>query len=76
MNYLRFIEQAKTDYEGIPSRIAYHEDHFGECHVIIENSLPNEGKFYLDWIGAEFASEPDEFGDEMPFENLKWMKIT
>jgi oxalate decarboxylase/phosphoglucose isomerase-like protein (cupin superfamily) len=75
MTHARFIEQARSDYIGVPSRIAHCTDNFGEHHVIIENSLPNGGKIYLDWIGAEFASEPDEFGDEMPFKNLRWRKI-
>ena len=30
---------------------------------------------YLDWIGAEHADQPDEFGDEAPFPNLKWAYV-
>lgn len=71
----RFIDQARKDYMGEPHRIARCQDKYGEQHVIIEMVLSHGQKHYLDWIGAEFAREPDEFGDEPPFQRLKWKKI-
>lgn len=67
----RFLEQA-ADYQGTPSRIAQHYDECGELHVILEMELGGGDVYYLDWIGGEYAPEPDEFGDEVPFSNLKW----
>lgn len=69
----RFIEQAK-DYMGTPYRIARCHDRYGEQHVIIENRLDNGDAFWLDWIGAEYAPEPDEY-DVVPFSALKWKKL-
>lgn len=66
----RYIEQAKADYEGEPLAIAEHWDRYDEHHVIVRMS----SGYYLDWIGAEYAEEPDEF-DEEPFENLHWRAI-
>lgn len=66
----RFIDQARADYQGKPKRIARGHDKYGEAHVVIEMS----SGYYLDWIGAEYASEPDEF-DEKPFTGLKWTPI-
>lgn len=71
----RFIEQARADYLGKPKRIARCQDRYGEEHVVIEMVLDNEDVHYLDWIGAEHADQPDEFGDEAPFSNLKWSYI-
>lgn len=66
----RYIEQAKADYEGKPVAIADHWDQYDEHHVIVKMS----SGYYLDWIGAEYAEEPDEF-DEEPFNNLEWRAI-
>ena len=71
----RFIEQARADYQGKPKRIARCQDHYGEAHVVIEMVLDNGDVHYLDWIGAEHADQPDEFGDEAPFSNLKWAYV-
>lgn len=58
MNYSqRFIDQARRDYEGVPEAIAFTTDAHGEKHVVIRMS----SGYYLDWIGAELASEPDEW---------------
>jgi hypothetical protein len=67
----RYIEQA-ADYEGTPVAIATHYDQYDEYHVIIK--MQDDATYYLDWIGGEYAPEPDEF-DELPFENLHWQKI-
>lgn len=66
----RYIDQAKSDYDGKPIAMAEHWDQYDEHHVIIKMS----SGFYLDWIGGEYAEEPDEF-DREPFDNLKWNKI-
>ena len=71
----RFIEQARADYQGKPKRIARCQDRYGEAHVVIEMVLDNGDVHYLDWIGAEHADQPDEFGDEAPFPNLKWAYV-
>jgi len=65
----RYIEQA-ADYEGVPVAITSHWDHYDEHHVIIKMS----SGYYLDWIGGEYAEEPDEF-DDAPFEGLHWTPI-
>jgi hypothetical protein len=69
---IRFITQA-GGYVGTPHRIA-RCGHRGESHVIIENKLLDGSCFYLNWIGAEYADEPDEY-EEMPFKGLKWTAI-
>lgn len=66
----RFIAQARADYAGEPKRIARCQDRCGEEHVIIEMT----SGYWLDWIGAELAPEPDEF-DELPFTGLKWTAV-
>jgi hypothetical protein len=66
----RYIAQAREDYEGEPVAIATHYDQYDEVHVIVKMS---DG-YYLDWIGGEYAEEPDEFDTE-PFKNLKWRAI-
>ena len=71
----RFIKQARDDYAGIPKRIARCRDKYHEEHVVIEMALDNGDVHYLDWIGAEYADSPDEFGDELPFPNLKWAYV-
>lgn len=71
----RFIQQARDNYQGEPKRIARCRDQYNEEHVIIEMVLANGDVHYLDWIGAEYAESPDEFGDELPFPNLKWSHI-
>ena len=78
----RYINQARRDYAGKPKRIAWCMDKCGETHVIIEMALDNGDVHYLDWIGADYADQPDEFtgpegfcGDEVPFSNLKWSYI-
>ena len=68
----RYLTQA-NDYEGKAVRIAEHHDQYDEYHVIIEMST-DSGPFWLDWIGGEYAAEPDEF-DEAPFENLNWKSV-
>lgn len=78
----RFIAQARADYQGKPKRIARCRDRYGEEHVVIEMVLDKStgpwscgDVYYLDWIGAEHADQPDEFGDEAPFPNLKWAYV-
>ena len=71
----RFIAQARADYLGKPKRIARCQDRYDEVHVVIEMVLDNGDVHYLDWIGAEHADQPDEFGDEAPFPNLKWAYV-
>lgn len=70
----RFIQQARAEYAGEPRRIARCRDDAGEEHVIIEMKEGSRPAFWLDWIGAELAEEPDEW-DELPFSGLKWKKI-
>lgn len=53
----RFIEQARKDYMGTPEAIAFTTDACGEKHVVIRMS----SGYYLDWIGAEYADQPDEW---------------
>lgn len=67
-----FLEQAKQ-YQGAPTRIAYHTDAAGEYHVIIEMCYKKRS-YWLDWIGGEYAEEPDEFEEE-PFNNLNWRAV-
>lgn len=69
----RFIDQARSEYQGEPKRIARCLDRCGETHVIIEMT----SGYYLDWIGAEFAPEPDEFEDlnTLALPGLKWTTI-
>lgn len=68
----RYIEQA-ADYEGKPVAMADHYDQYDEHHVIVKMK---DGKmtYFLDWIGAEYAEQPDEFM-EQPFENLQWTTV-
>ena len=61
----RFIAQARKDYLGNPEAIAFTTDACGEKHVVIRMS----SGYYLDWIGAELAPEPDEW--EGPPSDLK-----
>jgi hypothetical protein len=72
----RFIDQAINDYAGTPKRIARVSDACNEIHVVIEMVCPDIGTYWLDWIGAEFADQPDEF-DEFPFlkRDLGWRPI-
>ena len=56
----RFIDQARKDYEGTPEAIAFTTDACGEQHVVIRMS----SGYYLDWIGAELAPEPDEWEEQ------------
>ena len=65
----RYIEQA-ADYEGKPVAITTHWDQYDEQHVIVKMS----SGYYLDWIGGEYAEEPDEF-EQAPFDNLNWTTI-
>lgn len=65
----RFFDQAK-DYEGKVVAYTQHWDQYDEHHVILKMS----SGYYLDWIGGEYAEEPDEF-DEPPFANLHWTKV-
>lgn len=58
----RFIDQARSDYQGTPEAIAFTTDAYGEQHVVIRMS----SGYYLDWIGAEFATEPDEWEEQPP----------
>jgi hypothetical protein len=69
----RYIEQAKSDYEGKPIAMAVHWDHYGEHHVIIKMKSGKE-TYCLDWIGGEYAEEPDEFESD-PFPTLNWVKV-
>lgn len=69
----RFINQAK-EYVGRANRIARCTDGYGEQHVIIEMIKEDGSKHFLDWIGAEYATEPDE-DEEQPFSNLRWKRI-
>lgn len=69
------IEQARADYLGTPKRYAFATDGYGEYHILIENVLSNGEKFYLDWIGGDYAEEPDEFEDYPPFSGLRWKAI-
>lgn len=55
-----FIAQARKDYDGTPEAIAFTTDTCGEQHVVIRMS----SGYYLDWIGAELASEPDEWEEQ------------
>ena len=72
----RFVDQLRKDYMGTPARIAWATDKYGEKHVVIESILKDGTKFYFDWIGAEYADMPDEYGDTPP-EDLKliWKPI-
>ena len=71
----RFIDQARSAYTGNPKRIARHMDRYNEEHVVIE-MVTHRGKVYhLDWIGAERAEHPDEFGPDAPFPNLNWAYV-
>lgn len=74
MSNTRFIEQANRDYIGVATRIARHTDRCGEEHVVIE-MVTVLGAHYLGWTGAEFAPEPDEYGEDVPFDNLSWTVI-
>lgn len=77
MSNQRFIDQARADYSGTPHRIARCEDRCGEVHVIVEmraGAIGEAGTYWLDWIGAELADQPDEF-DELPFRGLKWNAV-
>ena len=65
----RYLTQA-ADYEGRPVAWTRHYDKYDEEHVIFRMQHEKE-TYYLDWIGGEYAPEPDEFYDP-PFENLKW----
>ncbi len=68
----RYLTQA-ADYEGKPVAWARHYDKYGEEHVIIRMEHGDED-YHLDWIGGEYAEEPDEFLD-CPFDNLSWTEV-
>ena len=70
---MRFIEEARSDYEGLPIQITTEYDHYGEVHIIIEMKYGNE-TYYLDWIGGEYADVPDEL-EFMPFSDPDWIEI-
>jgi hypothetical protein len=67
----RFIEQARSNYAGTPEAIAWAYDKYDEIHVVIRMS-PG---YYLDWIGGEYADEPDEFEEQPAGLNLNWRAI-
>lgn len=67
----RFIDQARSDYAGIPESISWARDKYGEAHVVIKMS----SGYYLDWIGAEYADQPDEFDEPPPGLKLFWKPI-
>lgn len=67
----RFIQQARADYAGEPTHIAFTTDACGEQHVVIKMS----SGYYLDWIGAEFAAEPDEWDKQPEGLRLIWKPI-
>lgn len=69
----RYIEEANADYEGKAVAITECFDRYGEHHVIVKMQ---NGKdiYYLDWIGGNYAEEPDAF-DKTPFKNLRWKSI-
>jgi hypothetical protein len=71
----RFIEQARADYMGTPKRIARCRDQYDEEHVVIEMHTRRGQVYHLDWIGAELAEHPDEFGPDAPFPNLDWAHV-
>jgi hypothetical protein len=66
----RYLTQA-ADYEGKPVGWCRHYDQYGEEHVILKMQHDKE-TYWLDWIGGEYAEEPDEFMCDPPFKNLKW----
>lgn len=71
----QFIKQA-ADYVGRPSRWARATSPDGEKHFLLEMKCDDRSTHYLDWIGAELAEEPDEWGDEMPdYPGIVWKKI-
>jgi hypothetical protein len=68
----RYIQESQ-EYEGEAVAIAEHWDQYDEHHVIVKMKEQSY-VYYLDWIGGEFAKEPDEFEVE-PFDNLRWTKL-
>jgi hypothetical protein len=72
--FQRFIDQAVADYDGTPKEVTRFEDEGGETHVIIKTEVRGQ-MHYLDWIGAEYAPEPDEWQDEVPPYKMRWSKI-
>ena len=70
----RYIKEANEEYEGEAVAIAHHYDQYDEHHVIVKMKY-NDEIYYLDWIGGEYAEEPDEMGEDMPFKNLRWQTV-
>jgi hypothetical protein len=70
----RYLEQAK-DYVGYPTGWCRRYDSYGEEHFILEMNDCGV-TYWLDWIGGEYAEEPDEF-DEFckPFDNMEMNNI-
>ena len=71
----RFIDQARSAYVGNPKWIARYMDRYDEEHVVIKMVTHRGQVYHLDWIGAERAKHPDEFGPDAPFPNLNWSYI-
>ena len=71
----RFIDQARSAYMGNPKWIARYMDRYDEEHVVIKMVTHRGQVYHLDWIGAERAKHPDEFGPDAPFPNLNWSYI-
>ena len=70
----RFLQQS-LDYQGEAKRIAWTTDRYGEKHVVIEMHKNGKPIFWLDWIGAEYAHEPDEWDCPPPDLTLIWKPI-
>jgi len=60
---------------GNPKWIARYMDRYDEEHVVIKMVTHRGQVYHLDWIGAERAKHPDEFGPDAPFPNLNWSYI-
>lgn len=59
----RFVKQAREEYMGTPRRVSFFFDGYGEEHVVVEMHQGGKPSFWLDWIGAELADQPDEHLD-------------
>lgn len=69
----RFIAQS-GEYQGTPTRIATFYDTYDEYHVVIE-MVAGGYTYYLDWIGGDYAPEPDE-DDTPPDQPVSWRAVT
>jgi len=63
---------------GSAIRVTECVDKYDEMHVVIEMHDQSGTRYWLDWIGAEYAQEPDELEcfNQDNFFDIAWEPVT